>query len=61
MTEIERLRAARDAALDAYDAAAIAANKAYAAAIDVYLAAFDAANKAYNAALAAQTKEDKNV
>ena len=48
MTEIERLRAARDAALDA----AYGANAAY---ID--------ANKAYKAALAAlaaQTKEQNN-
>jgi hypothetical protein len=61
MTDLEKLKVARNAARDAYDAAAIAAlDVAYAAydaaaiaAIDAYLAA----NKAYNAALAAQEQE----
>jgi hypothetical protein len=50
MTEIERLRAARDAALNAIEEYNVAAD----AAIAAYLATFDAASKAYNAALAAQ-------
>jgi hypothetical protein len=61
MTELERLKVARDATLDVYSDARAAYEAAYATAIDVYLATFDAANKAYNAALAAQEKEDKNV
>jgi hypothetical protein len=51
MTDLERLRAARDAALDvayaAWEAAVDAANAAYR----------DAARVAYHAALAAQEKE----
>jgi hypothetical protein len=46
MTEIERLKADRNAALDAFDAAYVA-----------YLATSDAANKAYLTAVAAQEKE----
>jgi len=73
MTEIERLRAARDAALNAiedYNVAADAAIAAYLATFDaackayntaLYLATFNAANDAYRDALAAQEKEDKNV
>ena len=51
--EIQRLKVARDAALDAYDAAAIAAG--------VRNAAADVAYARYNAARSAQEKEDKNV
>ncbi len=50
MTDLEKLKADRNAALDA---ALDAFNAAYVA----YLATLDAANKAYNAALAAQEKE----
>ena len=53
MTDLERLRAARDAALNAIEEYNVAAD----AAIAAYLATFDAANKAYNAALAAQEQE----
>jgi hypothetical protein len=56
MTEIERLRAARDAALNAIEEYNVAAD----AAIAAYLATFDAANKAYLAALAAQEQEQPN-
>ena len=52
MTELERLKAARDAA----EAAWIAAYDAARDARDTYCAARDA----YNAALAAQTKEQDN-
>ena len=45
MTELEKLKAARDAAYDAYDAAYDAARDAY---------------YAYDAALAAQEKEQDN-
>jgi hypothetical protein len=55
MTDLERLRAARDAALDAYDAAAIAAWDADSP--PAIHAALNAAIAAYLAALAAQTKE----
>ena len=53
MTEIERLKAARDAARDAIEEYNVAAD----AAIAAYLATFDAASKAYLTALAAQEKE----
>jgi|688.fasta_scaffold347002_4 hypothetical protein len=53
MTDLERLRAARDAAVDAaYGAWEAAVNSANAA-----RAAYDAVSKAYNAILAAQEKE----
>ncbi len=51
--EIQRLKVARDAALNTIEEYNVAAD----AAIAAYLATFDAANKAYNAALAAQEKE----
>jgi hypothetical protein len=51
--EIQRLRAARDAALNAIEEYNVAAD----AAIAAYLATFDAANKAYNAILVAQKQE----
>jgi hypothetical protein len=56
MTEIERLRAARDAALNAIEEYNVAAD----AAIAAYLAAFDAVNKAYLTAIAAQEQEQTN-
>ena len=63
MTELEKLRAARDATLIACNAAnadqAAAVNSASIARL-AYSAARDA-SKAYNAILAAQDKEDKNV
>jgi hypothetical protein len=53
MTEIERLKAARDAAVDAaYAAWKAAVNSAITA-----RAAYDAASKAYNAILVAQKQE----
>ena len=56
MTDLERLRAARDAALDAaYAAWEAAVNSASTA-----RAAYDAVSKAYNAILAAQAKEQTN-
>jgi exonuclease VII small subunit len=56
MTDLERLRSARDAALDAaYAAWEAAVNSASTA-----RAAYDAASKSYNAALAAQEQEQTN-
>jgi hypothetical protein len=56
MTEIERLKAARDAAVDAaYAAWEAAVNSASTA-----RAAYDAVSKAYNAILAAQEKGQPN-
>ena len=49
MTELERLRAARDAVRDAWEATVSSAITAR--------AAYDAASKAYNAILVAQEKE----
>jgi len=56
MTDIEKLRAARDAALNAIEDYNVAAD----AAIAAYLATFDAANKTYLTALAAQEKGQPN-
>jgi hypothetical protein len=56
MTDLERLKAARDAAVDAaYAAWKAAVNSAITA-----RTAYDAASKAYNAILVAQAKETPN-
>jgi hypothetical protein len=64
MTDLEKLRAAYDAATDAYAAARDAAYDAYAAASDAardrYYAALDAIDATSAVALAAQKKEQNN-